>query len=136
MFDLQVTDGVATLLLDRAPVNAMSDAWVAGFHALLDGLDARDDWSVLHIRSTLKVFAAGADRKEMRERFASADGLDRQIAAVRGYQRLFARIEAHASARHYKVMAFPFFCFHQLKGGTGSGSSMRMGKRSSKPGSF
>nr|WP_294527115.1 enoyl-CoA hydratase/isomerase family protein [uncultured Rhodopila sp.] len=94
MFDLQVTDGVATLLLDRAPVNAMSDAWVAGFHALLDGLDARDDWSVLHIRSTLKVFAAGADLKEMRERFESADGLDRQIAAVRGYQRLFARIEA------------------------------------------
>ncbi len=72
----------------------MSDAWVAEFHALLDGLDTRHDWSVLHIRSALKVFAAGADLKEMRDRFEAGDGLDRQIAAVRGYQRLFARIEA------------------------------------------
>ena len=36
MFDLQIDGGVATLLLDHAPVNAMSDAWVAEFHALLD----------------------------------------------------------------------------------------------------
>ncbi len=94
MFHLQVSDRIATVMLDRPPVNAMSDAWVAGFHALLDGLDTRDDWSVLHIRSALKVFAAGADLKEMRERFAAPDGLERQLAGVRGYQTLFARIEA------------------------------------------
>jgi enoyl-CoA hydratase/carnithine racemase len=94
MFHLQVAGGVATLLLDRPPVNAMSDAWVAEFHSLLDGLDARGDWSVLHIRSAVKVFAAGADLKEMLERFTAEDSIDRQIAAVRGYQRLFARIEA------------------------------------------
>ncbi len=94
MFHLQVADAVATVVLDRPPVNAMSDAWVAGFHALLDGLGARDDWSVLHIRSALKVFAAGADLKEMRARFAAPDGLDQQLAGVRGYQALFARIEA------------------------------------------
>nr|WP_294512857.1 enoyl-CoA hydratase-related protein [uncultured Rhodopila sp.] len=94
MFHLQVADGVSTLLLEHAPVNAMSDAWVKEFHSLLDRLDERNDWSVLHIRSTLKVFAAGADLKEMRERFFAADGLDRQISAVRGYQRLFSRIEA------------------------------------------
>jgi enoyl-CoA hydratase/carnithine racemase len=94
MFHLQVARGVATLVMHRAPVNAMSDAWVAEFHALLDGLDERQDWSVLHIRSALKVFAAGADLKEMRERFGTEDSIDRQIAAVRGYQRLFARIEA------------------------------------------
>src|SRR5208283_4394214 len=94
MFHLQVADRIATVVLDRPPVNAMSDAWVAGFHALLDGLDARDDWSVLHIRSALKVLAAGADLKEMRERFTAPDGLERQLAAVRGYQTLFARIEA------------------------------------------
>jgi len=94
MFHLQVADRIATVVLDRPPVNAMSDAWVAGFHALLDGLDTRDDWSVLHIRSALKVFSAGADLKEMRERFAAPDGLERQLAGVRGYQTLFARIEA------------------------------------------
>ena len=94
MFDLQIAGRVATVVMKRPPVNAMSDAWVAGFHGLLDGLDARDDWTVLHIRSALKVFAAGADLKEMRERFEAADGLETQIAGVRGYQNLFARIEA------------------------------------------
>jgi len=94
MFDLEVADGVATLTMNRPPVNAMSDAWVAAFHALLDGLDARDDWAVLHIRSALKVFSAGADLKEMRERFEAADGLERQLAGIGGYQKLFARIEA------------------------------------------
>lgn len=94
MFHLHVAENVATIVMDRPPVNAMSDAWVTAFHDLLDGLDARDDWSVLHIRSALKVFAAGADLKEMKERFEAADGLDRQLAGVRGYQKLFARIEA------------------------------------------
>jgi enoyl-CoA hydratase len=94
MFHLQLADGVATVVMDRPPVNAMSDAWVAAFHALLDELDARDDWTVLHIRSALKVFAAGADLKEMRERFEARDGLYRQIDGIRGYQALFARIEA------------------------------------------
>ena len=94
MFHLQVADRIATIVMDRPPVNAMGDAWVSAFHDLLDGLDARSDWSVLHIRSGLKVFAAGADLKEMRERFGAPDGLERQLAGVRGYQALFARIEA------------------------------------------
>jgi len=94
MFHLHVADRIATIVMDRPPVNAMSDAWVSAFHDLLDGLDARDDWSVLHIRSALKVFAAGADLKEMRERFEASDGLERQLAGVRGYQALFARVEA------------------------------------------
>lgn len=94
MFHLQVADNIATLVMDRPPVNAMSDAWVAGFHTVLDDLEAREDWSVLHIRSALKVFAAGADLKEMKERFEAADGLERQLTGVRGYQKLFARIES------------------------------------------
>jgi enoyl-CoA hydratase/carnithine racemase len=94
MFHLHVAARVATLVMDRAPVNAMSDAWVNAFHALLDDLEARDDWSVLHLRSALNVFSAGADLKEMRERFEAMNGLDQQLAGVRGYQRLFARIEA------------------------------------------
>jgi enoyl-CoA hydratase len=94
MFHRQLADGVATIVMDRPPVNAMSDAWVAAFHALLDDLDARNDWAVLHIRSALKVFSAGADLKEMRERFEAPGGLYRQIDGIRGYQALFARIEA------------------------------------------
>ena len=94
MFHLQFADGVATVVMDRPPVNAMSDAWVAAFHALLDDLDVRNDWAVLHIRSALRVFAAGVDLKEMRDRFEAQDGLYRQIDGVRGYQALFGRIEA------------------------------------------
>ena len=94
MFHLDVADGIATVTMDRPPVNAMSEAWVAGFHALLDGLDARGDWSVLHLRSALKIFSAGADLKEMRDRFGGAEGLEQQLTTIRGYQRLFARIES------------------------------------------
>ncbi len=94
MFACAVTEGIATVTMNAPPVNAMSDAWVAGFVRLLDALEARMDWSVLHLRSALKIFAAGADLKEMRARFAVADGVAAQLAAVRGYQALFARIEA------------------------------------------
>jgi enoyl-CoA hydratase/carnithine racemase len=94
MFEYDVTEGVATVTMNAPPVNAMSDAWVAGFVRLLDELEARVDWSVLHLRSALKIFAAGADLKEMRARFEVADGVEAQLVAVRGYQTLFARIEA------------------------------------------
>ncbi len=94
MFEYDVTEGVATVTMNAPPVNAMSDAWVAGFVRLLDELEARVDWSVLHLRSALKIFAAGADLKEMRARFEVADGVEAQLVAVRGYQALFARIEA------------------------------------------
>ena len=89
---LEVADGVAVLTLDRAPVNAMNDDWVADFHAALDALAARDDWSVLHLRSALKVFSAGADLKQLRDNF----GRDPALQAVVGgrYQALFRRLEA------------------------------------------
>lgn len=94
MFELQVADNVATVTMNRPPVNAMSEGWIAGFHELLDGLEVRHDWNVLHIRSALKIFAAGADLKEMKEKYEAADGLERQVAVIRAYQELFARIES------------------------------------------
>ena len=94
MFDLCVTDQIATVTMNRPPVNAMSSDWVGEFHAMLDRLDERDDWVVLHVRSGVKVFSAGADLKEMRARFARPDGIDAMVQAIRDYQRLFARIEA------------------------------------------
>ncbi|HTC07181.1 MAG TPA: enoyl-CoA hydratase/isomerase family protein [Acetobacteraceae bacterium] len=94
MFDLSVVDQISTVTMNRPPVNAMSSAWVREFHALLDRLEDRDDWVVLHIRSALKVFSAGADLKEMRARFARPDGIDATVQAIRDYQQLFARIEA------------------------------------------
>jgi enoyl-CoA hydratase len=93
MFDLTFADGIATLALDRPPVNAISQEWLERFGETLDALDTRSRWSVLHLRSAQRVFCAGADLKEMRERMESRDGPDRMYAGVAAIQRLYARIE-------------------------------------------
>ncbi len=94
MFALDVADGVATVTLDRPPVNAISEDWIRAFDAVLDKLAARADCKVLHIRSAQKVFCAGADLKEMRERMDARDGGERTFAFVAAIQRLYARIES------------------------------------------
>jgi enoyl-CoA hydratase len=91
MLELHVEGGIAVLTLCRPPVNAMSAEWVARFHALLDELQARVDWSVLHLRSTQKIFCAGADLKQLQDNFGG--DMEAQLDLGRGYQRLFQRIE-------------------------------------------
>jgi enoyl-CoA hydratase/carnithine racemase len=93
MIKVAIADRVATVTLSRPPVNAISAEWVALFSAELDKLAARTDWQVLHIRSDQKVFCAGADLDQIRERILSPDGPDRMFAYVAGIQRLYARIE-------------------------------------------
>jgi enoyl-CoA hydratase/carnithine racemase len=93
MMGVVVADSVATLTLSRPPVNAVSEEWLRQFNDALDGLATRSDWNVLHLRSDQKVFCAGADLKEMRERFAAPDGPDRTYAYVADIQRLYNRIE-------------------------------------------
>jgi enoyl-CoA hydratase/carnithine racemase len=93
MFHVDVADGVATVTLARPPVNAISEAWVRAFQSALDELLVRGGWRVLHLRSSQKVFCAGADLEEVRARIDAADGPDRMYAYVAGIQRLYARIE-------------------------------------------
>jgi enoyl-CoA hydratase len=93
MITLTIADSIATLLLNRPPVNAISDEFITLFHAKLDALTARSDWNVLHIRSNLKVFCAGADLVQVRERFNAPDGADRAYSYVAALQRLYTRIE-------------------------------------------
>jgi enoyl-CoA hydratase/carnithine racemase len=94
MFTTATTDGVTTLTLNRPPVNAISEEWVAAFEAKLDELARGPRFTVLHIRSEQKVFCAGADLKEVQGRMDVADGPDRMYAFVAGIQRLYFRIEA------------------------------------------
>jgi enoyl-CoA hydratase len=94
MFRLEIANRIATLVLDRPPANAINATWSAALHELLDGLDARADWTVLHIRSAHPIFCAGADLKTMRERFEAPDGAELVAQDARAYQQLFARIEA------------------------------------------
>lgn len=93
MLIVTVADSVATVTLSRPPVNAISDEWLGQFNAVLDQLADRADWKVLHLRSDQKVFCAGADLNEIRERIEAPDGPDRMYSHVAAIQRLFARIE-------------------------------------------
>ncbi|MGA3309223.1 MAG: enoyl-CoA hydratase/isomerase family protein [Xanthobacteraceae bacterium] len=93
MFGMTVSHAIATLTLSHAPVNAISEEWIARFDAMLDDLAVRSDWRVLHLRSDQKVFCAGADLKQVCDRIAAADGPDRTFSYVAAMQRLYARIE-------------------------------------------
>lgn len=85
---------VAQVVLARPPANAIDAAWLGSWQRVLDELAARDDWQVLHVRSALRIFCAGADLAEMRARFNRPDGVDAMVAAASQMQRLFARLEA------------------------------------------
>lgn len=94
MFEMTTSDSVATIVLAHPPVNAIGQAWLDGLEALLDKISQSTNVNVIHIRSSQKVFCAGADLKEMRGRFESPDGPDQMYSGVAKIQRLFARLEA------------------------------------------
>jgi enoyl-CoA hydratase/carnithine racemase len=93
MLRMAVADGVAMITMDRPPVNAISEEWLCQFNGLLDQLGNRSDWRILHLRSDQKIFCAGADLNEMRDRMDGPDGPDRMYSYVAAIQRLFARLE-------------------------------------------
>lgn len=93
MLSTEVSARVAIVTLERAPVNAIDAGWLAAFNQALDRLAARDDWHVLHLKSGLKVFSAGADLAEMLPRLESAQGIESMVEVAAGMQALFDRIE-------------------------------------------
>ena len=94
MFELSVHERVAALTLCRPPVNAISEEWGDAFMKLLDGLDDRDDWNVLHLRSDQKVFAAGADLAQI-DSWVERPRPDARLAAyIKRLQAVFARLES------------------------------------------
>jgi enoyl-CoA hydratase/carnithine racemase len=78
---LDVNGNVATLTLDRPPVNALGAALVDEVAAVLDALHDSPEVSVLCIRSTQKVFCAGADLQTLEGFVESAD----PAASLRSY---------------------------------------------------
>jgi enoyl-CoA hydratase len=92
MFMIDRHGGITTLTLTSPPVNAISEAWLQAFESRLDEVVADRQCSVLHIRSDQKVFCAGADLAEIRQRMDAVDGADRMYAYVAAIQRLYARI--------------------------------------------
>jgi enoyl-CoA hydratase/carnithine racemase len=92
LIGLSVAERIATVTLNRPPVNAFHAAMFSAFHAVLDDLGSRSDWCVLHIRSGLKLFSAGADLAEISTRFESADKMQAAADTTRPFQELFQRI--------------------------------------------
>jgi enoyl-CoA hydratase len=93
MITLAHTNSIAILTLSRPPVNAISDDLIKLFDAKLDEIDARPDCKVVHLRSNQKVFCAGADLVEVRERFDAPDGSERAYDYVSRLQQLYSRLE-------------------------------------------
>ena len=92
LIDLSVAERIATVTLARPPVNAFNAEMFEAFHGILDGLSKRSDWSVLHIRSALKVFSGGADLAEISTRFSAPDKMDAAAKITKPFQELFQRI--------------------------------------------
>ena len=92
LIDLKVVGRIATVTLNRPPVNAFNAEMFTSFHAILDDLGSRGDWSVLHIRSALEVFCGGADLAEISTRFSAQDKMEAAANTTRPFQELFQRI--------------------------------------------
>jgi enoyl-CoA hydratase/carnithine racemase len=90
---LSINDSVASIVLNRPPVNAFDDKLIEELGGALDQVEQHSDLSVLHIRSGLKVFCAGADLQMMEDCLETDDGRDQMIDIVRELQRVIDRIE-------------------------------------------
>lgn len=94
MFKVEELGAVVRVTMQRAPVNAISTEFIAGFMQVLDGLASKKDLTVLHLRSDQKAFCAGADLAQVQSCFAVQNGADVMVQNIRGFHRLFNRIES------------------------------------------
>ncbi|WP_146345594.1 enoyl-CoA hydratase/isomerase family protein [Phaeobacter marinintestinus] len=82
-------DGVAGIVLNRAPVNALSPGFLAEFGTMIDELTADDSVGSILISSDFKVLSAGLDLKE-----AQGFDLAAQKAIVEALNRDFLKLFA------------------------------------------
>lgn len=93
MIELAIENGIARATLCLPPVNAINEEWVARLEEVLDEVAAAEQVGVLWIRSSQRVFCAGADLALMRSIFDSEAGRSRMIVLTRRMQEVFARLE-------------------------------------------
>lgn len=87
---LEVTDGVGILRLDRPPMNALDAQLQTELVALSREADERDDVAAVVVYGGEKVFAAGADVKEMAA--MSYQEMVRHSTLLQGFTRALAAI--------------------------------------------
>jgi enoyl-CoA hydratase/carnithine racemase len=88
LVDVEVADGVATLRFERPPMNALSVDVQGRLRDAARDISRRRDVGAVVVYGGPKVFAAGADVKEMAE-WSLADALER----TRGLEEAFVAIE-------------------------------------------
>ncbi|MER5439580.1 enoyl-CoA hydratase-related protein [Streptomyces sp. NPDC002790] len=84
---LEVAAGVGTIRLDRPPMNALDVATQDRIKQLAEEATTRTDIRAVVLRGSEKVFAAGADIKEMRDMDHAA-----MVARSRGLQDAFTAV--------------------------------------------
>jgi len=94
MFKVEDLGAVVRITMQRAPVNAISTKFIAGFIQVLDGVAAKTDLAVLHLRSDQKAFCAGADLEQVQSCFAMEGGADAMRQNIVGFHALFDSLEA------------------------------------------
>jgi len=88
---MQLTDGIATVVIDNPPVNAMDRTMRAGLKRAFADLRGRADVKAIVVACAGRTFVAGADIKEfpaLREAASSEGG------SARGIQKLGHRMDA------------------------------------------
>ncbi len=93
ILQLERRGGVAVITLVSPPVNALGTHLIGALHETLDRVVTDAAVRVLHLKSALKVFCAGADLAEMRANLADPSSVEAQIDAVRGIQAVLKRVE-------------------------------------------
>jgi len=93
MFQVEDHGRIVRITMQRAPVNALNNEFIAGLDRVLDGLEGRKDLAVIHLRSDQRAFCAGADLAQVETRFSMPDGADVMVRDIREFHRLFDRIE-------------------------------------------
>jgi enoyl-CoA hydratase len=93
MFKVALEGATLLITLDRAPVNAINEAWIEQLHAVLDRHEAGDQARVLRFRSSLRIFSAGADIDFLIERLSTPAGIEAMLETVRKMQGVYDRIE-------------------------------------------
>lgn len=89
MLNLTIEGGLATVELNRPPANAVNAEWLDAFEQMMDTVRDRPDVAVIHLRSTQKLFCAGADLHLMSESLKSSAGVDEMMSVVSRMQRAF-----------------------------------------------
>ncbi len=96
MINVLKSENLCEIVMADAPVNAISEEFLANFQNALDIVEKASP-TVILIRSTQKVFCAGADLGGIQKLFNSQTGIEDMVSYVRKFHDLFNRIEQFPS---------------------------------------